>query len=192
MALPLFTVRALDWDRPEPDAFDALFLTSANALHHGGAGLARYRSLPVFAVGAATAAAAREAEFAVAAVATGDAAELAALAQERGVTRALHLAGRDRAHAHLPGVAATIAVYASDPRDIAVAELARLAGGVALVHSPRAGARLAALVRDRETVRIAAISETALAAAGPGWGMTAVAARPDDTTLIAIALTLAD
>ena len=46
-------------------------LTSANAIRHGGAGLERLRSLPVHAVGEATAAAAREAGFAVAGIGEG-------------------------------------------------------------------------------------------------------------------------
>ena len=45
VALPLFEVRALAWDAPDPGAFDALILTSANALRFGGGGLAAFTSL---------------------------------------------------------------------------------------------------------------------------------------------------
>ena len=66
-----------------------------------------------------------------------------------------------------------------------------LAGTVALVHSPRAGARLAALLPDRADVRLAAISAAAAEAAGDGWAAVAVAPTPDDAALVATGLSLA-
>lgn len=191
LALPLFIVRPLEWRAPPAERFDALFLTSANAVRHGGVGLETYRGLPVFAVGEATAAAARMAGLTVAAVGTRDAAELAGRARAHGVRRALRLAGHDRATIDRSGVAETIAVYASEARTPTPAEIAALAGSVALLHSPRAAARLAALVPDRSTVRLAAISPATLAAAGPGWATADVAAVPDDAALIATAFALA-
>lgn len=192
LALPLFEVRALAWTPPAAERFDALFLTSANAVRHGGAALMTYRNLPVFAVGEATASAARAAGLSVAAVGDSDAAALAALADAQGVQNALHLAGRDVAQAALPNIAATVPVYASEPIALTSAQLDSLAGTVALIHSPRAGACLAALVSDPANIRIAAISPAALAAAGAGWADSRVASRPDDDALIAAALTLAD
>ena len=192
LALPLFEIRPLPWEPPPVEGFDALILTSANAVRHGGAGLAHYRDLPVFAVGAATADAARAAGFRIAATSSGDAAALGALASQHGVRHALHLTGRDRTPTEIPAVTISIPVYASEHRDIAGPELAALAGTVALIHSPRAGRRLADLALDAATVRIGAISAAALDAAGPGWAATAVAARPDDAALIAAALALAD
>ena len=49
--LPLFAVRALDWTPPDPAAFDALILTSANTPRLAGPGIDSLASLPVFAVG---------------------------------------------------------------------------------------------------------------------------------------------
>src|SRR5690242_6691986 len=66
--LPLFEIHAIDWAPPDATRFDALLLTSANAARHAGQGLAGFRSLPVHAVGEATAAAAREAGLEVVAV----------------------------------------------------------------------------------------------------------------------------
>ena len=54
---PLFEVRPLPWEAPPPEDFDALLLTSAQAARHGGTALGQYHSLPLYAVGAATAAA---------------------------------------------------------------------------------------------------------------------------------------
>src|SRR3546814_7933926 len=52
--------------------FDAIMLTSANALLHGGPQLDRFKHLPAFAVGEATGEAAREAGFTVAAAGRSD------------------------------------------------------------------------------------------------------------------------
>lgn len=186
--LPLFAVRPLDWTVPDPADHDAVFLTSANAVRHAGPGLAALVALPVHAVGQATADAAIAAGLRVARVGDDDAMALAAAAEAR---RALHLAGRDRATATLPGVSRTIAVYASEPVTPDPAKLAALNGAVVLVHSPRAGARLAELVADRAGIAVAAISQAAATAAGPGWATVCVAARPGDAALVRAALALA-
>ncbi len=187
--LPLFAVAPVAWEAPEPAGFDALLLTSANALRHGGGGLTLLRSLPVHAVGEATAAAARAAGFAVMTVGTSDAATL--VAGLPAGTRLLHLAGRERGM--LPGVTA-LTVYAADPLPIDTAQCARLAGSVALLHSARAAARLATIVPPelRATMRLAAISAAVAATAGQGWQQVATATRPRDDAMIALAHTLAD
>ena len=63
VAAPLFEIEPLPWEAPEPGGFDALLLTSANAVRHGGSKLAKLRGLRVYAVGDATAEAARESGF---------------------------------------------------------------------------------------------------------------------------------
>ena len=60
IAVPLFEVRPLEWEAPEPSGFAGLLLTSANAVRHGGERLAKLRGLKVYAVGEATAEAARD------------------------------------------------------------------------------------------------------------------------------------
>ncbi|MES2754858.1 MAG: uroporphyrinogen-III synthase [Pseudomonadota bacterium] len=192
LRLPLFAVAAVAWDRPDPAAHDALLLTSANAVRHGGAAMAAYRALPVHAVGAATAAAARAAGFDVVATGEQGAAALAQQALAGGMSRALHFAGAERAVAVLPGVTRTVIVYQSAPLTIAPAALSALTGAIALVHSPRAGARLAELVADRSAIALAAISRGTADAAGAGWACVAVAPAPDDVALVATALALAD
>ena len=180
--MPLFAVRPLDWTPPDPAGFDALLLTSANAVRHAGAGLARFRGLPVVAVGEVTARAARNAGLTVEIVGTGDA---AAAVRASGQSRLLHLAGRE----HVDVGATVIVVY--EAVEVPVATVAPLTGSVALVHSARAARRLAALA-DRDGVadlRVAAISES-VRAAGPDVP-GAVAERPDDAALVALALRLA-
>jgi len=194
--LPLFEVHALAWTPPDVRRFDALLLTSANAPRHAGPGLAGLRSLPVHAVGDATAAAARDAGLEVVAVGDRDGAALVAAAAASGVRRGLLLGGRDRALGSDPIIAEAIAVYASDPMAVPAEALDQLAGSVVLVHSPRAARRLADLIDrvgiDRRTVRLAAISAAAVDAAGGDWERIAAAAVPDDATLIALARSLTD
>ena len=190
--LPLFAVHALRWTPPAAADHDALILTSANAVRHGGAGLAALRALPVFAVGEQTAIAARAAGFVVHAIGAADASALIALVEQSGFTRALYLCGRDRMIAPGGPISAERTVYASDPLPITPPALAELAGSTALLHSARAARRLAALVTDHAAMNIAALSPAILAAAGPGWAQTAVAASPDDRALFAAASILAD
>lgn len=184
VAVPLFAVEPVDWALPA-GGFDALLLTSANAVRHGG-DLARVRGLPVVAVGAATAAAARAAGLDVRWTGDGDAA--AAVALVPAGTRLLHLAGRDRVA--LDGVAA-VTVYESVACHRTREDLAAAEGGVVLLHSTRAAARFAALAAGLRDVRVAALSAAVAAAAGTGWAAVAVAARPTDAALVEAAVSLA-
>jgi uroporphyrinogen-III synthase len=180
--LPLFAIRPLAWTVPDPLGFDGLLLTSANAVQHAGAGMAALKGLPVVAVGEATARAAREAGLTVETVGTGDVTDAVAASGRR---RLLHLCGRE----HVTSGSATVAVYAAEM--LPMENAAQLAGSVALVHSIRAARRLAELVRrDGITdLRVAAISGS-VRAFGPDVA-GAVAERPDDTTLVALAARLA-
>lgn len=187
LRLPLFAIVPLAWTPPDPSDHDALVLTSANAVRHAGPALAPIAALPAIAVGEQTAAAARAAGLAVTAIGTSDAAALAALLTARGIIRALHLGGRDRTA--IAGVSHAVAVYASEPIAMAAADLARIAGYIALLHSPRAARRLGILLDGaglaRADVTLAAFSPAIAAAAGPGWCRIAVAAAPTDAALFA-------
>lgn len=188
-ALPLFAVHPVAWSLPEGE-FDALLVTSANAIRY--AGLDGVRGLPVVAVGEASAAAARAVGFAVAITGASDGTAVVAEARATGFARLLHLAGHDRIA--LPDVT-TVTVYRSETLDPPPGALEAARGQVALLHSPRAARRFAALVdRDsvpRASIRLAALSEAIARAAGTGWGETLVAARPDDASLAALAARLA-
>lgn len=181
--LPLFAVRAVPWGTPKSADYDALLATSANAFRHGGPDLAQLRALPVHAVGAATAAAARAAGFTVARTGERD---MAALLPALAGMRVLRLAGRE--HRPAPDLDTRI-VYAADALS---PDLSPLADAVALLHSPRAAARLATLARDRARIAIAAISPAARAAAGSGWRAAAIAPAPTDDALVSAAIALAD
>lgn len=190
--LPLFEIEPVAWAAPDPTRSDALLLTSANAIRHGGPELGKLRGLPVYAVGKATAAAARAAGFTIALAGDSGVDEL--LGRIEAELRLLHLcgeqyrepAGAGQQIAHLPAYRA-----AAVPSP---AGLERIEGAVAAVHSPRAGARLAELAAGRgldvsRTV-IAAISAEAALATGAGWQAVEVAAEPRDSALLALAARL--
>lgn len=188
---PLFAVRPLAWTPPDPTKFDALLLTSANAVRHAGPDLARLAGLPVLAVGPATARGAEAAGLRVAVTGASDAAALLAEARERGWRVPLHLTGAG--YDPLPGVTA-IPVYASEPLPVPAAEVAAWPGHVALLHSPRAAARFAALVdaASQAGIAIAALSPAVAQAAGPGWTACAIADAPRDEALVDAAAALID
>lgn len=183
---PLFAVQPIAWTPPDPTRFDALLLTSANALRHGGPGLVALASLPVIAVGEATAKAARAAGFIVASVGTSGAKVL--LEGLPGRQNLLHLAGEHHGRDHRLHHVEALNVYRAGA--IADPELPDLAGMVVAVHSPRAGARLAELAPDRSATTIAAISEAAAMACGAGWEAVESADRPSDSALLALAVRL--
>jgi uroporphyrinogen-III synthase len=183
---PLFRVEPVEWSAPDPASYDALLLTSANSVRYGGHGLEALKSLPVHAVGAATAAAAEEAGFQVETVGGGNAADL--LSALPPSLRLLHLAGQDRRERESSNRADIRIVYRSVA--IETPELPSLDGLVAAVHSPRAGMRLAELADSRSKTAIAAISAATAAACQGGWERVEVAERPDDSSLLALAAML--
>lgn len=192
IAAPIFKLEAVEWSAPRPDEFDGLLLTSANAVNMGGHELERLRNLPVHAVGEATAVAAEVAGFGVASVGKAGVDEL--LGSIEPGTRLLHLCGEDR---RAPDQPRQLIHYLTVYRARAIAppgNLEDLRDQVAALHSPRAGTRLAELIDEqtRTTIRVAAISQGAADAAGPGWADVQVASEPTDSALLALARSLCD
>jgi uroporphyrinogen-III synthase len=184
VALPLFEIRPVEWRAPEASGFDGLLLTSANAVRHGGEQLQELRRLPAYAVGEATAEAARDAGFDI--KATGDRGVDRLLGSiDRGL-KLLHLAGADRKIAENARQEITsVTVYRAEPKQPVDLRSAR--DCVALIHSPRAGRRFADLLGDdKASVFIAAISREAAEAASTGWAAVDVAEAPNDEALLAL------
>ena len=190
---PLFEVVAKSWEAVLPDRYDALLVGSANVFRLGGRGLAALRSLPVYAVGAATAAAAQAAGFTLAVTGAG---AIQALLGELapGHQHLLRLTGQERVTLALPTGTSIDerVVYVSQPRALP-GELEALLRQPAIValHSAEAAQHLTAeCVRcgiRRAPLRLAALSARIGAAAGDGWGEVAAAALPDDKALLALA-----
>ncbi|HEX9954621.1 MAG TPA: uroporphyrinogen-III synthase [Allosphingosinicella sp.] len=187
---PLFTVHGVEWEVPD-GAFDAILLTSANGARFGLR--PEYSGLPCYAVGSATAEAARAKGASQVIAGPYDGVAAVALMAEAGVKRSLHLCGREHIKLEHPEI--TIQrriVYAAEaalslPPE-AVRALSRSA--LTLLHSPRSAALFASLATRHEGVRIAGISQAAADAAGSGWAEVHVAAAPRDQALLELAARL--
>lgn len=187
LAVPLFEIEPVAWDPPEMSGFDALLLTSANAVRHGGDGLRKLRGLPAYAVGSATADVAREAGFDI--VASGEAGVDRLLQSINPHLRLLHLCGEDRKDlSGAPQPVMSIPVYRTRERQ--GTDLSLTKGAVALIHSPRAGRRFSELVSERASISIVAISPAAAEAVGTGWEAVDSAETPSDEALLALAALL--
>lgn len=174
--------------RPAPAKLDLegvglIAFTSANGVS-AFAALTPRRDLPVFAVGDATAAAARAAGFTEVRSAAGDVAALAAaLAAAPRAGAVLHAAGRPRAgDLAASGVPVrTVELYETVP--LAIIPPAEI--DAVLVHSPHAGRTLAAA--GGRLPLVLAISEAAAATLRAiSVQAIRIAARPDETALLAL------
>lgn len=217
MVEPMMVVTAVDQRPPdlerglEPsleldlEGVQALAFTSANGVR-AFAPLSKERALPVFAVGAATAEAAREAGFEVVHVAAGDVEHLAALiagmAEPEGGS-IFHAAGKVVA-GDLVGLLAARGfhvvrkvLYGAEPAAALSADLQRALRDGTLdavtLYSPRTARIFAGLVSEAgleaEVARLAcyALSKNvASAAAALSWASMNIAAEPSEEALLAL------
>lgn len=184
---------ALAWQAPgEP--VESLMFTSPQGPMFAGGEADRYHALPVYAVGARTASAARAAGFADVREAGGDVGALHAALAAAGQRRVLHLAGAHRTAAAPPAALQIVvrAVYEAKLVGLSDAAQAALRAGAidwALTFSTRTAAHFAtlfdALGIPRATLSIAAISPAALAAAGIGWRRATAAATATEAGILA-------
>lgn len=189
-SIPLFTIAPVGWTPPEVTAFDALLISSANAVRHAGPELAALSTLPAYAVGPTTAAAVTTAGLML--MATGDAGAQAMVDAmiANGARNILWLCGSDRS-ALLPGAAriTPLATYRATALSAPPAWDAAIAHpAVLLLHSARAARRAAELAGPARKHLIAlAISAAVADAAGTGWRRCVSATRPDDSEMLALA-----
>lgn len=178
---PLLATEAVAWNALASPP-DALLLTSAAAARLAAAP-ANLRALPCHAVGAATAAAAREAGFGDVRLGPGSVQPLLDLLSGT----VLHLAGENRTAAVLPpGLTLTpIIVYRA--RLLPLAALPAV--DLVLLYSARTARHFAAehdrLGGNRSETALLVISPGVAAAAGPGWRDIGIAATPDDNAMLA-------
>ena len=187
-AVPLFAIRPISWTAPDPAPYVGVLLTSASALRLAGPNLKHFMHLPAFAVGGVTASLARDAGFVSVVEGDRDVTRLVGKIATLGLHRLLHVCGADvRSFDPYGIVIDRCIVYSADPVT-PPAELAStiVESPVVLIHSPRAGARLAELVEpaDRARVALVAISANAGEAAGAGWEEVAIASEPRDEALL--------
>lgn len=193
----LSEIRAVAWDCPDPEGIDGLLIGSANAILHGGAQLPSLSAKPVYAVGEATAAAARAVGFTVAM--TGSGGLQGVLDAIPAPCHLLRIAGEEHVPLTPPdGVTfAEVIAYRSvmlplDP----VAPLLEAGEALVLLHSA-ATARHFAQECDRLGLARARITLTALgpriaAVAGEGWAAVHTAATPDEAALLQLAFDLCE
>jgi len=193
---PLLAVRVLPDVTLDLTDVAALAFTSAGGVR-AFAAISPVRDRPVFAVGEATAAAARTAGVETVFSADGDVSDLAALIidNRQGLPgKILHpgaksLAGDLVGDLTAAGVeAGAVALYETVPADPGE-EVASLLGGLdsVLVHSPRAGEALALFLADRPAphLRLIAISAAAAAPlAACKVGERRIAAHPREADLL--------
>ncbi len=92
---PVSDIKRVPWNAPPASNFDAIMITSANALRYGGEEIQQYKQLPLFAVGRATAKLAQDMGFTLAAIGKGGAKALWPLINQSNAMRILRLVGRD-------------------------------------------------------------------------------------------------
>lgn len=188
----LSEIRSVAWDCPDPARFDGLLIGSANAILRGGANLSRLTDKPVYAVGEATAEAARAAGLRVAM--TGSGGLQGVLDAVSGPCQLLRIAGEE----HVPLVPPTgvifdtVIAYASVtlPLDPAVPLLGN-GDALVLLHSAATAQHFAAecdrLGLARAGITLAALGPRIAAAAETGWRAVHTAPRPDEPALLALA-----
>ena len=191
-ACPLFDLKELTWKADISESYDALFITSANALRAAGPDLAAYRHLPLYAVGATSAATARTAGFTTIMEGTADGAALAAMAAADGRQHLLHLAGRPHKPITHPNLSFDMQlVY--EMAELPVPDTLRTVLAqpcVVLAHSPRMARALARLTPDHSLCHLVAISAQAAEAAGQGWASCHWPDQPDSSAMLHIAAPL--
>lgn len=195
--LPFFEVRPLEWDAPDAGQFDALLISSANAVRHAGDALAAYTTLPVHAVGRNSADAVTEAGLTLASTGTKGVDDALQMARAAGHRRLLWLAGEDQTPFDAPAnlQIEMRVVYASEPAELPAGAHDVIAGSdIVALHSARAAHAFAAFADAngiaRHNIRLAAFSESIAEAAGAGWRGIAIAERPEDEALLSAARAL--
>ncbi len=194
----LSEIRPVAWDCPDPAGFDGLLIGSANAFLHGGPNLARFTEKPVYAVGAATADAARAAGFAVAMVGSGGLQGVLDAIPASGPAPAqlLRIAGEEHVPLTAPvGVSFTeVIAYRSCPLPLDPAAPVLAGGALVLLHSAATARHFASecdrLGLARSIIALAALGPRIAAAAGNGWAAIHTACSPDESALLELAFDL--
>lgn len=193
----LFEVEPVEWTLPDLEGMDALLVGSSNAFREGGKLLDKLEGLPVYAVGEATAEAAREKGFLVTLTGKGGLQQVLDEVAGRELDF-LRLAGEKMVELSPPvGIGMeTRVVYRMRPRAISpsVSKEMREEGGVALLHSGEAALRLIEecerLGIDQRTLTVAVLGPRIAEMAGEGWEAVHTAHAPRDAELLALAQAL--
>lgn len=192
--IPLFDILPMAWSLPEPADFDALLLTSANAVRLAGSGLSALKHLPCYSVGPATAAAAEAVGLFSILTGNGGAQKVVDAMTADGARSILWLSGTERSGiaAAPPTRITAVATYSATAIADPVGWEETIAGpAVIMLHSVRAAQRAARLAGAMaKHLTLLAISPAVAESAGPGWRGCAIAERPSDSEMLAMACKL--
>jgi uroporphyrinogen-III synthase len=191
VVLPFFAITPRPWKLPQSANYDALLLTSANAVRQAGPQLQALRHLPLHVVGERTADAARAAHLIVASIGVSGVDDAIKAALDAGHCRLLWLTGDDHKVPAMPqGIMLdNIICYASEPLPLPPATKQRIeTADVIVLHSPRAARQFAQTADNmglgRASITLAAFSTAIADAAGAGWRHIILADKPLDSALL--------
>ena len=187
----LSRVVPVEWEVPSLQRFDALLIGSANAMRLGGENLDRLTSLPVHAVGEATAREARAAGFEIERLGKGGLQTV--LDMVTPPVHYLRLVGNEYVELDWPEGASfePIQVYAVQPRSFLEKPAQLLKQDVVvLLHSAAMTRQFVSecdrLGVDRSRVTLAAMGSRIVEPAGEGWRAIHIAAEPSDEALLSM------
>ncbi|AEI38114.1 MAG: uroporphyrinogen-III synthase [Zymomonas mobilis subsp. pomaceae] len=200
---PLAEAIPLSWALPSPASYEAVMVTSAQAIYHGGAELQKLVNYPLYAVGKTTAQAAVDAGFSHIIVANGNGESLIERLKQDGRTRILRLCGEihktylaEKSEFQENQTFFLQIVYKMQDIDCLpmAACQALTQQAIVLLHSSRFAERFRFLLKktniNPDRVPIAVISPTVAEQVGKTWQATAVAEYPDDIHLLKAAASL--
>lgn len=197
VCMPFFQIVPRSWHAPDPSAYDAVLVTSANAIRHAGRELDGLRALCFHAVGEHSANAICAAGLQLGATGSAGIGALLDTLAATGGGRLLWLAGEDRTNVTPPASITldAVTVYASEPVAQDRNAIAAISAcPIVALHSVRAADAFAACVDaaglPRGRFLLAAFSQPIAQAAGTGWGGLAIAEEPTDAALLSSAQAL--
>jgi len=196
-AFPLFAIEAVPCTLPDKAQYDALVLASANAVRHTP-DIASFRSLPVYAVGAKSAMAARDNGLNVVHVGQGGITSLLRPLATAGYRHVLRLSAAD----HIEIDSDMLARHAAEALQIDTQIVYRSTAlpmpdrlirtlkqpAIILLHSARSAGHFAEQCAvhgiNRSHLTLATFGPAIAQAAGSGWLKVETAVTPDDEALL--------
>lgn len=191
VVIPLFAIEPLAAPSFVSSEFDAMLLTSGNAVRAAKKAVLSRGGLPIYAVGSVTAAALEHIGVQADYIGDEGVARLLTVAERRGHKRLLWLAGQDHSDPEIrPDIELeTVIVYRSAPLP-PPPDFARIVSecDATMLHSARAAKHFVQLCDEfmvpRQYLRIGAFSQTVADNVGQGWADIIVAPAPNDTLLL--------
>lgn len=190
--MPLFEIQPVATTAISASGYDAILLTSGNAVRAAESFLKANAHVPIYAVGSATARAAEKSAITAFRIGTAGIDALVDVAVHEGHKRLLWLAGEDHSPLQLtPGVTVdthivykSVARQAPDDFKQAVAN-----NDIVILHSSRAAQHFAACCDHANIVRhevaLATFSDAIARNTGEGWSICIIAPLPNDAALLA-------